>query len=97
MEGKVLLCVCIGIYYEYSWWYFVFCDVLVIVVVDEDDVDLVNFMYILLIFEICVVEGSVVKVICLVFYIFRSCFFLLLIFIFIDLKVKLFYIEVESF
>lgn len=75
MEGKVLLCVCIGIYYEYSWWYFVFCDVLVIVVVDEDDVDLVNFMYILLIFEICVVEDSVVKVICLVFYIFSSFFF----------------------
>lgn len=90
------MCVCIGIHYEHSWWYLVLCDALATAAADEDDVDLVNFMHTLPISEICVVEGSAVKATCLVSYISRSCFFLSLILIFIDLKVKLFHIEVES-
>lgn len=91
MEGKVPLCVCIGIHYEHSWWYLVLCDALATAAADEDDVDLVNFMHTLPISEICVVEGSLPGVLY-----FQKFLFLSLILIFIDLKVKLFHIEVES-
>lgn len=92
MEGKVPLCVCIGIHYEHSWWYLVLCDALATAAAD-DDVDLVNFMHTLPISEICVVEGSAVKAHawCPIF--LAVSFFLSLFLIFIDLKVKLFHIK----
>lgn len=95
MEGKVPLCVCIGIHYEHSWWYLVLCDAIATAAADDDDdVDLVKIMHTLPISEICVVEGSAVKALawCPIF-LEVSCLSLIL--IFIDLKVKLFHITFE--
>lgn len=94
MEGKVPLCVCIGIHYEHSWWYLVLCDAIATAAADDDDddVDLVKFMHTLPISEICVVEGSAVKAWCPIF---LEVSFLSLILIFIDLKVKLFHVTLE--
>lgn len=95
MEGKVPLCVCIGIHYEHSWWYLVLCDAIATAADDDDDdVDLVKFMHTLPISEICVVEGSAVKALAWC-PIFLEVSFLSLILIFIDLKVKLFHITFE--
>lgn len=96
MEGKVPLCVCIGIHYEHSWWYLVLWDAIATAAADDDDddVDLVKIMHTLPISEICVVEGSAVKALawCPIF-LEVSCLSLIL--IFIDLKVKLFHITFE--
>lgn len=95
MEGKVPLCVCIGIHYEHSWWYLVLCDAIATAAAaDDDDVDLVKIMHTLPISEICVVEGSAVKALAWC-PIFLEVSFLSLILIFIDLKVKLFHITFE--
>lgn len=95
MEGKVPLCVCIGIHYEHSWWYLVLCDAIATAADDDDDdVDLVKIMHTLPISEICVVEGSAVKALAWC-PIFLEVSFLSLILIFIDLKVKLFHITFE--
>lgn len=95
MEGKVPLCVCIGIHYEHSWWYLVLCDAIATAAADDDDdVDLVKIMHTLPISEICVVEGSAVKALAWC-PIFLEVSFLSLILIFIDLKVKLFHITLE--
>lgn len=96
MEGKVPLCVCIGIHYEHSWWYLVLCDAIATTAAadDDDDVDLVKIMHTLPISEICVVEGSAVKALAWC-PIFLEVSFLSLILIFIDLKVKLFHVTLE--
>lgn len=95
MEGKVPLCVCIGIHYEHSWWYLVLCDAIATAADDDDDdVDLVKIMHTLPISEICVVEGSAVKALAWC-PIFLEVSFLSLILIFIDLKVKLFHVTLE--
>lgn len=39
MEGKVPLCVYIGIHYEHSWWYLVLCEAITAAAADEEEED----------------------------------------------------------